>query len=178
MSGRLHAQAVLSPGKAPPPPVQTGTRLCGPHSRSGRFGDETNVLSEPAIEPRFLGRKIHVIVTIPTELSWFREDECFKGLPCATCNLRPAPTFRPLVLGIVTFLHLIFRIVLAEATTEPPNNPSKSETLALFAGATVDGKAACVTNVRGTLVASTVRARSLGTASVMKDGEACFATRI
>jgi hypothetical protein len=42
----------------------------------------------------------------------------------------------------------------------------------------VDGKAGCVMNVRGTQAASTGRARSLGTAFVMKDGEACFVTRI
>jgi len=45
MNGQLHAPAVLFPWKAPPYSVQTDTRLCGPQSRSGGFGDETNVLS-------------------------------------------------------------------------------------------------------------------------------------
>lgn len=119
LSGQPHAPAVLSPWGTPSPPlVQTDTRLYGPQSRSGRFGDETNVVPQPAIEPRFLGRKIHVIVSIPTELSWFKLDTCFKELSCATCNLGPTPTFRPLVLGIFIFLQRVFQIVLAVATSE------------------------------------------------------------
>lgn len=93
-------------------------------------------------------------------------------------HLGPTPPFRPIVFGIIIFLKRLFQIVLAVASIIPQHNPFKSVTRVLFADATVDGKAVFVTSVRGTLVASTGRARNLGTASVMKDGEAYFATRI
>jgi hypothetical protein len=44
-------------------------RLGGPQSRSGCHGEEKNLLPLPGIEPQFLCRPAHSVVTIPTELS-------------------------------------------------------------------------------------------------------------
>jgi hypothetical protein len=49
-SGQLHAPAALPQGKGPQYPLYT--RLGGPQNRSGRCGQENNLLSLPGIEPR------------------------------------------------------------------------------------------------------------------------------
>jgi hypothetical protein len=50
------------------PPIPFNRRLGGPQKRSGRYGEENNPLPLPGIEPRFLGRPAHSLVTIPTAL--------------------------------------------------------------------------------------------------------------
>jgi hypothetical protein len=48
--------------------------MSGPQSRSGRFGEEKNLLALPGIEPRFFGRQTSSLVTIPTALSGLQEN--------------------------------------------------------------------------------------------------------
>lgn len=49
--GGLHAPSDLSRGKKLP--VSTELRYGGPQSRSGHFGEDTHVLTQLGIEPRF-----------------------------------------------------------------------------------------------------------------------------
>lgn len=44
-------------------------RLGGPRSQSGRFGEETNLLSLPVFEPRSIGRPARSPVTVLNTLS-------------------------------------------------------------------------------------------------------------
>jgi hypothetical protein len=44
------------------------SRLRGPNSRSGRYGEEENLLSVLEMEPRFLGRPTPSLLAAPTEL--------------------------------------------------------------------------------------------------------------
>jgi hypothetical protein len=59
LSGQHHALATLASTENTR--HQLDRRLGGPHSRSGRYGEERNTLSPPRIESRFHGR--------PTRLS-------------------------------------------------------------------------------------------------------------
>ena len=54
-------------GKVPRYPLNW--RNCGPQRRSGRFGEEKNILPLLAIEPRFLGCPACFLYIIATELS-------------------------------------------------------------------------------------------------------------
>jgi hypothetical protein len=49
-SGELHASAPVPPGKDPRYP--SDRRLGEPHSLSGPYGEEKNLLTLPEIEPR------------------------------------------------------------------------------------------------------------------------------
>jgi hypothetical protein len=70
--------------KAPPlPPVPNNGRQRGPQSRSGRFGEEENLLML-GIEPLFLDCPTRILVTIPAELS---------GLRCVRRNVNKHVTF-------------------------------------------------------------------------------------
>jgi hypothetical protein len=51
VSGQLHAPAALPPGKEPWYPLVR--RLAGPHSRSGRGGEEKNSQPLPGLEPLY-----------------------------------------------------------------------------------------------------------------------------
>jgi len=42
----------------------------GPQSRSGRSGEEKNLMHLPGMEPRFLGSLVSNLSIIPTELYW------------------------------------------------------------------------------------------------------------
>ena len=61
MSCQIHAPAALSPppGRAPPVPTEQEKRGWGAPGQFGRFREVTNVLSLPAIEPRFLSFPAH-----------------------------------------------------------------------------------------------------------------------
>jgi hypothetical protein len=65
MSGQLHAPAALPPGNCPP--CQLYRRLGGSQSRSGRYGEERNLLPLPGIEPQFLNRSAHSLIAILTQ---------------------------------------------------------------------------------------------------------------
>jgi hypothetical protein len=56
-------------GAAAIPTYPLARRLGGPHYPLGRCGDEKNILPLPGIEPQFLGRPVHSLVAIPTEIS-------------------------------------------------------------------------------------------------------------
>jgi hypothetical protein len=58
LSGQLHAPAPLLPGRKRP----SCTRLGGPHSRSGRSGEDKNRLYLPEIDHRFLGRPVRSLL--------------------------------------------------------------------------------------------------------------------
>ena len=60
-------QAALSWEKGPTVPIEP---IGEPHNRSGRFGEEVNILLLPGAERRFLNCTAYSVVTIPTELSW------------------------------------------------------------------------------------------------------------
>ena len=64
----LYVPASLLPGKLPSVPVG-GLRFDEPRGRSGRFGEEKNLLLPPGIEPRFLDFSAHSLVNILTTLS-------------------------------------------------------------------------------------------------------------
>ena len=49
--------------------TSTNRRLGEPRGRSGRFGEEKNLLLPPGIEPRFLDFSAHSLVDILTTLS-------------------------------------------------------------------------------------------------------------
>jgi hypothetical protein len=65
--GRLHMPAALSSGKMLPSRYPPDRRLGGPQSRSGRYGEEKNLL--PGIKIRSLGPPDRSLVAKPTELS-------------------------------------------------------------------------------------------------------------
>jgi hypothetical protein len=54
MSGHVHILAALTLGKEPPRTHCIGGWV-GPQSRSGRCGEEKNLLPLPGVEPRLLG---------------------------------------------------------------------------------------------------------------------------
>jgi hypothetical protein len=52
VGGQLHAPSALPPKKEPRCPLER--RFYGPQSRSGLYGEKTNLVSLPGIEPWFL----------------------------------------------------------------------------------------------------------------------------
>jgi hypothetical protein len=54
--------------------------LGGPHSRSGNFGEEINLLTFPGFEPRYFGSIFHSLDTTLTELSRL-------SVPYISCDL-------------------------------------------------------------------------------------------
>jgi hypothetical protein len=64
VSDQHHAPATLLPGKVPRFPLN---RLGGPQSQSGRFGEETNLLSLARFEPRTVRLSL---ISISTTLGW------------------------------------------------------------------------------------------------------------
>jgi hypothetical protein len=60
VSGQLHAPAALPRGKSPRHPLGVG--LGEPQSRSGRCGEERNVLPLPGIEHRLLARNSSLLI--------------------------------------------------------------------------------------------------------------------
>jgi hypothetical protein len=72
VSGELHAPAGLPPGKRPR--YALVKRLDGPQRRSGRCGEEKNLLLLPGIEPQFICRPDCSIDALPTELSRLQQD--------------------------------------------------------------------------------------------------------
>jgi hypothetical protein len=77
VSGQLHDPAALPQRKQPQHPLFT--RLCKPQSRSGRYGEERNILPLLRIEPRLLIRPARSLVDIPTKLSRLKETGREKG---------------------------------------------------------------------------------------------------
>jgi hypothetical protein len=51
---------------------QFDRRLCEYQNRSQRFGEEKSLLAKAEIEPGFIGRPVHSIITTSTELSVLR----------------------------------------------------------------------------------------------------------
>jgi hypothetical protein len=64
-SSSVHASVALPLGRQLEEP-----RLGRPQSRSGRYGEDRNLLPLPGIEPEVFGRPARSIVTILTELVW------------------------------------------------------------------------------------------------------------
>jgi hypothetical protein len=66
--GQIHAPAAYSWENSPQYPL--GWRLGGLWSQCGLQGEEKNLLPVLRIESRLLGHPAHILVAIPTELSW------------------------------------------------------------------------------------------------------------
>jgi hypothetical protein len=83
LSGQLHDPAALLPGKSPRYPL--GRKLGGPHSRSGRDGEEKSLCPCQESNP---GRPARNLATILTELLWLQikslKTVCFAATGQAT----------------------------------------------------------------------------------------------
>lgn len=59
VSGEFHATAAIHPGREPSYPLNS--RLCVPHSRRGRFGEDSNLFLSLRMELRFLGLPVRIL---------------------------------------------------------------------------------------------------------------------
>ena len=104
VSDQFRSLATLPPEKAAQRPTYPlSSSLSGPHSRSGRLGDEKQHLALRGIEPRFPSCPARSLVSVPTELHWLWS-LCCRGSLLFASRHSGSTTIWPLTLPSVSFI--------------------------------------------------------------------------